>query len=157
MPRAPLTLAILLSAAGCAATGEIAPFDPTSNIEIGTGESEFVPLEDDDELEVVLGVQGGYHVVGNARVRGYADGVRFTVMSYDGLPLNIDAGMIQTGLERQPDGTFVCSPGHHVLVGAEPQELDGTPALFTVDMLDAERQVVADERRVRLVFAGPAQ
>lgn len=155
MLRAPAILALLPALAGCAAAGEITPFDTSSQLEIGTGEAEFKPLEDGSPLEVVLGVQGGYHVVGNVRVRGFADGVRFSVISYDGFPLNLDAGMIQTGLQMQPDGSFVCSPGHHVLVGAQPQELDGTPAVFSVDMLDANRELVSDEREVVLMFAGP--
>lgn len=156
----PLALAVAL--AGCAA-GEIAPIaQPESGVELGTGEAEFQPLDDDAVLEVVLGVQGGYHVVGNAHIFGYVpppvlggggDNIHFQVLAYDGIPLNIDSGAIQTGLKEEPDGTFTCSPGHHVLVGAQRDELDGTPAEFTVEMVGEDGEMMTDSRRVVLQFA----
>lgn len=162
MSRASLTASLLLALAGCA--GEISPFDTSSQLELGTGDLEFQELADDGELEVVLGAQGGYHVVGNARIYGFApadvlganaEGVRFELTAYDGLPLNIDSGEIRIGLKPMPDGTYVCQPGHHVLVGEPaPEELDGTPALFSVEMTGMDGEILADARRVRLRFPG---
>src|SRR5262245_5325699 len=158
-----MALGALLAAAGCA-PGEIVPaIDSASGIELGTGD-QFEPLDDDAPLDVVLGIQGGYHVVGNALISGYiphpvlgggGGEVRFELIAYDGIPLNIDSGEIQNGLEEHPDGTYSCSPGHHVLIGVQPAELDGTPAEFRVLMPDAAGEMMIDSRRVVLRFAHP--
>lgn len=152
----------LLVAAGCAA-GEIAPIDTSSALEIGTGEMEFRPLADGDPLEVVLGPQGGYHVVGNARVVGFVpapvlgeqpEGMRFAVTSDQGVALNLDGGAIHTSLERQPDGSYTCLPGHHVMVAPPPADFEGMAAEFTVEMVGADGELLIDSRRVVLTRAG---
>ncbi len=153
---------VVLGLAGCAA-GEIVPsIDSSTAVELGTGEAEFQPLDDDAQLEVVLGIQGGYHVVGNALISGYfpqpvlgggGGEIRFELIAYDGIALNIDSGAIQTALQQHPDGTYTCMPGHHVLIGAQPAELDGTPAEFRVVMAEAAGEVITDSRRVVLRFA----
>ena len=162
----PLIACLLVAAAavaGCTA-GEIGPIDTGSVIELGTGEATFQPLEDDATLEVVLGTQGGYHVVGNARLFGYVpgpilgeqpDGMHFEVVAYNGQRLNLDSGVIHTPLAPQPDGSFTCLPGHHVLVDVLPEDIDGTPALFTVQMAGVDGELLTDERRVILHFVGP--
>jgi hypothetical protein len=156
-------LAMALAAAACEPGEIVPPIDSTSAVELGTGD-QFEPLDDDAPLDVVLGIQGGYHVVGNALISGYipqpvlgggGDEIRFELIAYDGIPLNIDSGAIQTGLQQNPDGTYTCAPGHHVLVGVEPAELDGTPAEFRVLMPDAEGEMMIDSRRVVLRFPPP--
>jgi hypothetical protein len=52
------------------------PFDlpdggvATTVLEVGTGRDRFVPLGEADEVEVVFGPQGGYHIWGSLRTRG---------------------------------------------------------------------------------------
>ena len=52
--------------AGCA--GQTAPGEGT--VELGTGEWEFVPLVDEQPVELIFGVQGGYHVWTSFRAEG---------------------------------------------------------------------------------------
>lgn len=163
-PAPATTLGILLAAAGCAA-GEIAPIETSSLLEVGTGEDGFRPLDQGAHLEVVLGPQGGYHVVGNVRVRGFApaeafeqrpEGIYFSLVADDGTPLNLDLGATQSSLVRQSDGSWVCTPGHHVLIDGDPAELDGIPARFSARMRTADGEMAIDERVVVLVNTGPA-
>ncbi|HJL19574.1 MAG TPA: hypothetical protein RMH99_28180 [Sandaracinaceae bacterium LLY-WYZ-13_1] len=42
--------------------------------ELGTGEVEFEPLAEGDELPYILGPQGGYHFLASVRVRGVEPG-----------------------------------------------------------------------------------
>lgn len=154
---------VSLLAGGC--TVEVAVRAGASELELGTGEAGFLPLEDESQLEVVLGPQGGLHVVGNVRVRGLVpvdpiggDGhdILFWVMAYDGAMISLDTGPIPARLAAQQDGTFVCAPGHHVLVEGTGEEITGTRAEFGVEMADAYGEPVIDSRTVVLVYAGPA-
>lgn len=65
------TLPVLLAlglAVGCAD----APPDEEAALELGTGSWRFEPLEDGQEVELVRGAQGGWHVWMSLRVRGMA-------------------------------------------------------------------------------------
>jgi hypothetical protein len=66
-----IRLLLLAAVAACGADGMVYG-DPAAVI--GTGELEFEPLGDGDELYVVLGPQGGYHLNGSVRVQGVAPG-----------------------------------------------------------------------------------
>ena len=41
---------------------------------LGTGEYEFETLEDGDEIDIVYGPQGGYHLLGSIRIKGLEAG-----------------------------------------------------------------------------------
>jgi hypothetical protein len=53
--------------AGCPAPGP-------ASVKVGTGELSFSPLTDGDDVEVVLGPQGGYHIYGSMQVTGIDPG-----------------------------------------------------------------------------------
>ena len=48
--------------------------DPEPGIEVGTGEREFEPLEDGDDILIIQGPQGGFHVLGSFLVTGVEAG-----------------------------------------------------------------------------------
>ena len=75
--RVALALALLaLTGAGCAE----APPHESAAIELGTGSWRFEPLEDGQEVELVRGAQGGWHMWISVRVRG---------LEGDALPLRL--------------------------------------------------------------------
>ena len=59
-------VALASSLAACA--GDAPPGEGA--VELGTGEWEFVPLADEQAVELVFGVQGGYHVWTSFRAEG---------------------------------------------------------------------------------------
>jgi hypothetical protein len=61
-----LTAVTTLAVTGCA----MPDLDREPWCELGTGDVEFVPLQDGDEVGVVGGIQGGDHIWGSARVVG---------------------------------------------------------------------------------------
>jgi len=69
MRRLPV-LAVLLGvlAAGCAGGEPAAPGETWA--ELGTGEWEFVSLTDEQEVDLIFGSQGGYHVWASIRTEG---------------------------------------------------------------------------------------
>src|SRR5688572_6431154 len=100
---------------GCSVEVEVPWLPASSDLEVGTGEAEFAPLAEESELPVVLGPQGGYHVVGNVRVRGIFppdpignEGypIDFWLMAEGGAMISLDTGPIPARLQRQPDGTY---------------------------------------------------
>jgi hypothetical protein len=73
-----LTLALAACGLGdAAATSDAGPDDVAADageplLEIGTGRDGFVALHDGDELELIHGPQGGYHLWGAVRARNLA-------------------------------------------------------------------------------------
>lgn len=52
--------------------GSAAPIEGATRVELGTGETEFVPVAEGDPVELVAGLQGGFHVPVSFRAYGYA-------------------------------------------------------------------------------------
>ena len=48
-------------------------------LEVGTGERSFIPLEDGDDLEIVHGPQGGWHLLAAAWAENMRDVVQFEI------------------------------------------------------------------------------
>lgn len=70
--RALASLLVVL-AAGCAAAPEVEPDE--GRLELGTGTWRFEPVADGDELPLVKGAQGGWHVWIAVRAHGLESGV----------------------------------------------------------------------------------
>ncbi len=67
-----LAWALLLLAAGCGEPGDAG--GGTAAVEVGTGEWEFVPLVDGEEVTLTAGSQGGFHVWTSVRSAGVSTG-----------------------------------------------------------------------------------
>jgi hypothetical protein len=81
MRRAPiLALALLVGCPppGGTDAGSVDAGPPS--LELGTGESSFVPVVDGGEIELVHGPQGGWHAVGAVRMSGFDPDA--TVLTY---------------------------------------------------------------------------
>lgn len=82
-------------------------------LEVGTGEINFVPLEDGDTLEIIQGPQGGFHLLTSLRVHGIAPGDRGDLTEPTNPTLTLDVtgeagdswiaiGPITQGLDASP-------------------------------------------------------
>lgn len=76
-------------------------------VELGTGARQYEPLAAGEEVPIIRGPQGGFHVWGGFRGDGFADGevrIRFE-LSLDGVPY-ATADYVEFGLPRGRDGVF---------------------------------------------------
>lgn len=136
-----------LAMAGCADAPPVEDVDPA--LELGTGSWRFEALEDGQEVELVKGAQGGWHVWISVRVRGMGGEpppLRLTVAPADG--------------SRPAETTEVLLPfdppradGWQQLVGYtgivnDPSCLVGELVRFTVEMPMGEGEVMRAERDV---------
>lgn len=69
--RGAVLLSLLLSSVAACAGDTVG--ERGASLELGTGSWRFEPLEDGQELELVRGAQGGWHVWLSVRTRGLAD------------------------------------------------------------------------------------
>lgn len=60
-------------AGGCASSAAIEPAE--ASLEVGTGTARFVPLADGDEVAMVRGAQGGWHLWVSVRAEGLDTGL----------------------------------------------------------------------------------
>lgn len=69
-----------LASAGCAASGASAPGE--ASLEVGTGTARFVPVTDGQEVPLVRGAQGGWHLWVSARATGLDSGTASLVIEH---------------------------------------------------------------------------
>ena len=152
----PLLLSWLLACSGVSPQ----PEDVELAASIGTGDWEWQDLEDGDGIPVIMGPQGGYHLLGSVRVSGVAAGdsrdlsdpgnptTTFSVW-HSGENLTERAVFVE-GLDPILDDTI----GYrHEMLGrfailsiGHDSELDGEEIRFHVRVEDVDGRVVEDER-----------
>ncbi len=159
----PLLLTLL---AGCAADPEpVEAPPPPPVIEMGTGEWDWEPLEPGQEIDVIQGPQGGFHLLGSVRVKGLEAGTandltdpnnpttQFWVV-HNGENLSPGSRFIQ-GLDPTPeeDGAY-----SHQMVGRfiimnilADDELDGEEVTFGVSVDDVNGERVETEMTLTTV------
>jgi hypothetical protein len=156
--RALLT-ALLLG--GCA--GEVIEVDP--NVVLGTGEITFEPIVEGQDLEFILGPQGGYHFLASMRVQGVAAGdpadrtfsgnptTTFTAfLVEDGSRIDLDASSYTQGLEPLPDGVTYQMVGRLLILDIRDcADLENRDVRIEVEVRDDAGVVVRDARTVRAV------
>jgi len=136
--------------------------DQRGDVVLGTGYDEFEALT--DEIRIIAGPQGGFHLNLNARVRGLDLGssddlldprnpsTAFAIFSADGGErLDLDECPVRTGY--RPDGDFGVLPrGISVLFdiddAAELEPLFDHPVLLEVDVVDADGHHTSDQRTI---------
>jgi hypothetical protein len=132
-----------------------APAATPTEVEVGTGEDGFAPVEVDQAIDPVLGPQGGgrfegYHVTSAVRTRGLdrtMARVTFRLLAEDGAEVGRQVRVFD--LERR--GADL------VAYGVRPRLTDcclvaGKPMTMAVEVIDREGREGRDERRV---VAGP--
>lgn len=169
------TWAAVALASGCSAGGDDAPDgdgdgsgcreieaeEEGGEVELGTGYDAFVPLTDD--IGIIAGPQGGFHLNLNARVRGLGLGnpgdlldpenpsTVFGIYAADGERLDIDACPVRVGYQADGDDGVLPRGVSVVFEVSSVDELeplfDG-PVLVRVEVTDARGRHAVDERTV---------
>jgi len=144
-----LLLALPIVLAAC----DVPDLDRDPFVQLGTGEVEFVPLEEGDDVGVVHGIQGGDHIWGSAR----ATGVDWRELSMrwellddeDGQPLS-EPSLLITSMVQCPVSDAGCSRGMGETVGF-PVLVDDVGDVVSDDVImkitieDAEGRSATDE------------
>lgn len=128
--------------------------------EIGTGTLAFEPLQDGQPLDLVTGIQGGFHFVLHARLAGLEPGdprqsnhpdnpvTRFRVLDQAGERVDIEEVRI-LGYEDTGDGWHTLTSGRIVrIVNARVPALYDTEVRIQVRIDDVRGRVAEDEVRV---------
>ena len=158
LPAVITTCALLAS--GCAS--EMLP--ETVTIELGTGETEFEPLEDMQELTLVAGLQGGYHFIANARIHGLDPGTasmpglesnpvtEFIVLREDGTRIDEAGPSHLLGYKAAASPWFELPSGRILAIDQQLVEEEGVvPAIYgerlllRVEVIDADGIEASDE------------
>jgi len=139
--------------------------DTEPAVELGTGEIEFLPLEDGETLEIIQGPQGGFHLLGSIRTKGIEGGDRSNLESPDNPTIRFDVhheeaslimiGPITQGLDGAPIREL---PFTHQMTGrfaildiGSDDVLDGETVDFSVSVLDTHGVEVTDSVTLDLV------
>jgi len=143
----------LLTVAGLAlGCGEVPPPAEEPALELGTGSWRFDALEDGQEVELIRGAQGGWHMWVSLRVRG----------------VDMDRPLIELSVQpadesRPADETAIALPfesenseGWRQRIGytgivEDPSCLVGELVRFRVEMTTPDGEVLSSERDVRVM------
>jgi hypothetical protein len=160
--------------AGCTAQspaddGEDTDVEPLpSEVTLGTGEDAFVPVDDGDDITIVFGPQGGYHLTGSMRASGIVPGnpdsladphnpiTAFRVWNEAGDPISGLQGahevLYQEGLEPTDTPGLFEMVGRRVFLDiASDDEIVGTTLTVEVEVHDTNDVVVTDSHTLHAV------
>jgi len=132
---------------------------------LGTGTEEFVPVEDGDEITIVFGPQGGYHLDGSMRASGIVAGdpddltdpdnpiTAFRVWDETGDPISGLEGaneiLYQEGLEPTDEPGVYEMVGRRIFLDIPSDDaIVGTMIDIEVEVHDVNDVVVSDRHTV---------
>lgn len=153
----------VLCGATCDSVDAGEPVMPT--LEIGTGDLEFEPIVDGQDLLYILGPQGGYHFLASMRVTGIDPGTRTDLTDprnpttefrawLGDARVDLRASSYTQGLDRRMDGQGYEMVGRLLILDITgPEDLEGMTTRVEVTVTDADGIVLSDERTVRAVLA----
>ena len=141
---------------------------PGAEVDVGTFRTGvgFAPLQENDELLVHAGGQGGNHFFVHARIRGLSPGdrdqpletqpaSRFTVYREDGTDITVVPCVYPIAYEMNEDGDWVLPyPPLFLIQGGQVPGIYGQRVRIKVEVLDAEGRYATDEE---WVIAVPAE
>ena len=125
-------------------------------IELGTGGLNFEPLSTGQGLVLIAGIQGGYHFIVNARIKGLLSGnpsvpgelgnpqTRFSIFDEDGRQIDTMPRPYRLGYRPANEGWFELPSGRILQINQQlvvdeglVPEIYGQQVRLTVDVLDA--------------------
>lgn len=155
-----IALVCVSTTVGCGVEGEA----EGPAVIIGTGEVNFEPLADMQELQLVAGPQGGYHFVANARIQDLDPGTpsmpgllsnpstTFSLYREDGSRIDAEGPASRLGYAPSDDGWYELPSGRILEVSQKLVKEDQiVPAIYServriqVEVLDAEGTEVSAE------------
>jgi hypothetical protein len=155
--RRPAAALLALALAGCG--GRDAPDGPPEAA-LGTGSDMFVPLSDGDDVTIVQGPQGGFHVFASVRVRGLdpgnpedlgdPDNPTTVFQAFNGdLRVDLDASIYTQGLDPTTEDGLYEMVGRLLILDIQSAvELDGATLRLTVSVTDTAARTATDQRTV---------
>ena len=158
-------LMMVMPLAGCPSSSEPAadapppcwpdpePGAPEGEVELGLGGDAFVPVAEDDPVELISGPQGGHHFILRSRTRGMLPGedrstkTLFTALTEDGEEIDIFECPYDVPYEPAADDFLLLREEIFLIIEEEHvPSIDGTPLLFRVEVIDADGRYARDER-----------
>lgn len=157
------SLGLLIAACDGTSTDDAGNADAppvTPMIEIGTGEIEFEPITDGQDLEYIQGPQGGYHFLASVRVQGVDPGDPDDLL-FEGNPTTeftawVDDARVDLMASRYVQGLRPAMgvPGYEmlgrllILDVADNEELRDTTTRIEVTVTDVDGVELTDSRTV---------
>jgi hypothetical protein len=145
-------LLLLLAVTAC--TPPTPPPDPDggqAEVLIGTGNASFVPLKDGDEVTIVKGSQGGYHIWGAIRANGVLNpaGLEVHYFILDGATRAEVQGDNAYRLTLVQNGPYFEWYGMIGYLGTSvPSNVQGQPTIMKLTVKDSQGRTASDERSV---------
>jgi hypothetical protein len=156
--RAILAAALLCCAIGC---GGDDPYTGPPELILGTGESSFESLTDGQNIYVVQGPQGGFHLFGSVRTRGIDPGnpedlsdpgnptIDFRVFTTGTTEARIDALAAHYIQGLRSGGDYYEMIGRAVILDiTDDSELDNVPIRFELELVDSNGVMLSDSRNL---------
>ena len=130
--------------------------DVPARVELGEGTSRFEMLTDGQDVELVAGVQGGFHINLTGRLFGFAlDGI---TLDYEAVPvggttpISMPTELVLDESDFVPDSGGVLRAGDFLIMEVEePSEVVGMELEVTLTATDTTGRSVSDTRQVRVV------
>lgn len=150
-----------LACAGCAPEA-VAPEDDAGSpaIEIGGGATAFEALarEGEPDVELVSGLQGGWHLELGARLRGFEPGA--ITLEYEVVRVEDGASLVRlpvrlgaSGLAVEADGALVRWGDRAIFDVSSPAELVGARVELRARATAEDGRAASDARVVRIIDA----
>jgi hypothetical protein len=128
--------------------------------DIGVGDDDWQPLVDDQVVRLVLGVQGGQHIIGHARMENLWPGeeedmtdaprIAFQVVDQAGTEWSAAMPAMRQRFFPSAAGGYELPAGWYVFMKDGAEALDGQQVFMTVRIQDMTGDNCADTRRVIL-------
>lgn len=134
--RPTVAIVLMLTAAGCGSDG------PPS-AEVGTGAGQFEPLTDGEQVPIIHGLQGGYHVWGAVRAHnldGHALRLSFTLTPTAATAPYTSRNDVVDLTDGEHAGTAVFL--------ADPNAVRGQPCRLHLDATDTHGRTASSERTI---------
>ncbi len=130
--------------------------DIAARVEMGEGTSRFEPLTDGQDVELIAGVQGGWHINLTGRLYGLTlDGI---TLDYEAVPvggtapISMPTELVLDATDFVPDsGAFLRAGDFLIMAVEDPAEVVGMELDVTLTATDTDGRSVSDTRRLRVV------
>jgi hypothetical protein len=138
---------------------------PGAEVELGAHRSGYIVLNENDELQLFQGSQGGHHFFAHARIRGLSAGdpeqppetnpaTFFHAFTEDGTDITVRPCAYPLAYEMNEDGDYVLPyPPILQIENRVVPEIYGQRVRITVEVTDGEGRYARDERWVIAVPA----
>lgn len=128
----------------------------SARLELGEGTSRFEPLTEGQDVELIAGVQGGFHINLTGRLYGLElDGI---TLEYEAVPvgasepISMPTELVLDATDFVPDQGSSLRAGDFLILAVDgPSEVVGMELEVSLTARDTEGHRASDSRRLRIV------